>query len=42
MRLEGQTRVEVEQVMNIAIMTEGQQKFLEMADESINGVHLRY
>jgi hypothetical protein len=36
MRLEGQTCVdEVEQVMNITIVRERQQKFLEGADESI-------
>jgi hypothetical protein len=34
--LEGHPCVdEVEQVMNITIMKEGQQKFLERADESI-------
>lgn len=33
---------EAEQVMNIAIMKEGRQKFLERADESINEVHLHY
>jgi hypothetical protein len=40
---EGQTCVDRdEQVMSITIMKEGQQKFLERADESINEVHLHY
>jgi hypothetical protein len=43
MGLEGHTCVdEVEQAMNIAIMKEGQQKFLERADGSINEVYLYY